>query len=512
MICPKCGANVEDNNKFCTYCGEKLPQEEIETLEEEPKEEIKEEIKEEKPLQEPNPSNNTDTSFVDEKPQKSKLGLILCLLFVLLIIGGIVVYLLFPQLLVNEKKVVEKETSLVFSNIRKVIEETEKNTLDFDLEKESLGFSGDIKLNSDLSFEGFDLSRLGNYSLSFNGVIDKPSDKASTMISLLKNNKDYIVGKAYLEKENLYLSLGDLYSKILSMDIDEGISTLEFSTESNTKDINKLLEKTEKILNKNLDKDYITKSKEENLVKVSYSFGLKREGKKLIDSYLKDKEVLELISKITNKEIEDVKEELQYSKEELDYTTGNLTINLYLKGISTVKRIELISEDNKIVIDKEKNNYNYKLVSSNEELFHGTYNSKDKVLTVINDLMKATIQGKDNHLMVDMDINLNGEKVTVKLDFKNTLTSTTEEDKFSMIVNYDNNLLSLEGNMKIEKGSKVEEMNIENAIDIDSVSDAELEQIGTKLGNKLLDIVKEIAPSLTDSTLYRKIESSVHGE
>lgn len=457
-------------------------------------------------------NNNENIEVLDnniEVPKKSSKGLIIGIIMVVVLVIGIIAILVLPKIFFTGKKVVEKEVSVVFNQARKTLTENEKNILNYDLDKDSLGLEGTLTISSNYKDDSIDLTKLKNYKVNYQGVIDKSNNQASGKLSLVKSSSNLIGIDGYVKGKDILISLGDIYNKGLITEADKEIKDLELSKTKNTEDIKVLLDKTEKIVKDNIKDENITKSKEDKYTKIEYKLVVEELEKEILTAYQDDPEIIKALSNLTSKSEKEVKKSI---KEELDNlkditNTETITINLYLQGFNnTVKKIEIIKEQNKLVIEKDNDSYKYTMYSDSDEVFNGTYDSKSKEFTLKNEDTDIKIVKKDN----TMTISLKSDNMNIDATINNKVKGNVQTNDATIKLTYDNDGkdvdITFKNNLRIEKNQKVEKIMSNETINLDEIPDEDYNNIMTKVYEKLTDIVNDIVPSMSESaTSFRKV-------
>ena len=164
--------------------------------------------------------------ILDPKDQKSsnKIMIPIILAVAALAIAGII---LIPKLFMSNKKVLENEITTIFASAKETLKNSEKNVLEYDLEKDSLGINGSLTIDSNYKDGDIDLSKLKNYKITYQGAIDKKSNEASAQIGLTKESKNLIDFAGYINGKKVLISLGDIYDKGLTTELEKEIKELE---------------------------------------------------------------------------------------------------------------------------------------------------------------------------------------------------------------------------------------------------------------------------------------------
>ncbi len=462
------------------------------------------------------------TPIIDSEEQKKK-GILPIIIAVVAVLG-LAGFLLVPKLLMSNKKIIENEITTVFTAAKKSLKEGEKNILDFDLEKDSLGVNGTLSIDSNYKQDGIDLSKLKNYKITYQGAIDKKSNEASAQLGLLKDAKELLSADGYINGKKVLISLGDLYEKGITTEIDTEIKELDFSKNGSIEDLEKLIDKTEKIVKDTIKDDDIKKSKEEKEIngkkekytKIEYTIDTNKLSKEVLKAYQEDEEIIKILANLTEQDEKDIKDTIKEAIEELEKEEeeNTIIINTYLKGLGNeIVEIEITDTDgkDKIVIDKEKNVYKYYLQADGEKVLNGEYNDKEESFTLESDegiSLKITTE-KDTR-KISFDYKMGTESVSINATVTNKVTSSNQESNMVIDVVYNSGdekiTATIKNDMTITKNQKVEKVNKSQTVDIDDMTDADMDKITNAAYEKLEDLIKDIMPSLVeDGTSFRKI-------
>ena len=466
------------------------------------------------------PESKTETMEPIIEPEKKKgvpVPLIIVGVVALLAIAG---YLLLPNL-VSKKTIVSQEFTTLFNGARKVLDKAEKNTLKYDLEKDSVGLSGNITFDSDYKDKDIDLTKLKDYIISYEGVIDKKGNQASAGLKF-KGNKEILNVQAMIKGKDAYFNLGDLYSKTITSKSETEVKDLEVSSIT-TADFKLLLDKTEKVFKDNIKEENITKEKVEKEIdgkkgsyqKVAYKISEKDYMTKLLEAYKSDDSVVDVLARMSNSSEKEVKDLLDKSLKSLkDSEDSTFMLNLYTEGLrAKTKEIELVEGDSSIVIDVVNGDERkYKVIEDGKETITGTYNLQKQEFTM---KMEEDETKVDFSLKSESDHKVTGE-LTAKsedMDFKagfeldNKISGKKAYTDFSAKINYVEGAVKLNftvhADNSITVGAKVNEISTGNTIDYEKVSEQDMNNIYMKLMQKLQPVINEIMPGASSAD-FRK--------
>lgn len=479
----------------------------------------------EQPAPEVNPmpeSNPDGMEPIDEEKPKSKKGVIIGCVIGCLVLVGLIVGVLIPNVLLNKKNIVNQGIATVFKGARKTLEKADKNMLKYNLDNDILGVEGSVSFDSDYKNSEIDLTKLKNYKISYNGVIDKKGNRAVAGLKL-DGSKNILSLNAMMKEKNVYINLGDLFNKTIVTQTEQEIKDLEISSIT-TSDIELLVNKTETVLKENTKDENITKEKVEKEIngkkgsyqKVSYKVDVNDYAKKLLEAYNSDEEVIDVLARLSNQKESDIKELLKQSADSLkDADKEEMTVNIYLEGLmAKTKEIEIISGEDSIIIDKDNDIYKYRLTESNKDLVTGTYDSKKQEFTMHYDEsgMKfdavLTMTG-DNSMKGNVTIKSGEMNVNVDYETTNKITKTTEDSTVKATVNYQEGSekinFSVNLNTKVTVGAKVEELDTSNVVPADQISDENMTALYGQLMSRLEPVLKEIAPSYSTASFKKEL-------
>ena len=466
--------------------------------------------KEEKEIKQDEEKQEVTVTNTNKKSAAPIIAIVIVVALVL--VTGLVLFVL-PNVLLNGKTVIRKEISTVFNSAREKVDEVDKKVLNYDLEKDTLGLDGSLSIDSNYKESGIDLSKLKNYKINYGAVISKKDDQASAKLSLVKNKKDLIGLNTFIDKENAYISLGDIYNKPIITEIDSRIKDIEVSKNGSVKDIKRLLDRTEVIVKDSIEDKDIKKTsvekevngKKEKLTKVEYKLNTKKLSNKVIDGYLKDSEIIKILSNLTGQDEKEIKSSLKDTKEELKNTEEEtITVNVYLKGLfNEVKVIEIGNEETIINIIKEGNNYKYNLTSDKEKVLYGEYISSENKLTFETDEVKLSIEEEKDTYKISLKYEDNDQSIKVDATIKNTVKKDTQSTNATIKLEYKSGEekidATISNDLNIEKNKKVEKLDTKNAVETDEITEEELMNIYTKVIEKVSEVVEDIAPDMANN-------------
>ena len=468
----------------------------------------------------PAPESKTESMepILDQQKKGNNTVIIIAAVAVVAILACL--GLLLPSLLMNKKQLVSHEIGVVFKEARKSLDKLDKNSLKYNLDSDVVGITGNVSFDSDYKDSDIDLTKLKNYKISYEGVIDKKNNKASGFLKL-DGSKSIIDVNAMMKGKEVFISLGDLYNKTLYTETDQEIKDLEVSSVT-ADDIKIVLDKTEKTLKENIKDEDITKDKVTKEIngkkgsyqKISYKVNTTEHTKKLLEAYKNDDSVVDVFARMTNTKEKDVKEALDKSLENVKSAEAEeLVVNVYASGlVPKTKEIELVFEDGTIVIDVDNEVYNYKLVDDDKELATGSYNTKKQEFTFKMDEEGTKVElvmssPSDNKIVGSLDATENDMTVKMEFELNNKISGKTAntdvEAKVAIKSGEENMKFSVKSQTKATVGAKVNDISTGNTVKVDEISDTDMNNIYNKLMDKLEPVIRDIMPSAS-TTNYRR--------
>lgn len=273
---------------------------------------------------------------------------ILLLIIGLVIIGGVIYFYLF------------KKSSTFETYINKSFTYLEENLVNLDIE-------GKITLSFNLNTNNQDMkdvvNLLNKIKVDSAYQIDFTNKKMNINLNSTYDNKELLKGNIYTENSYLYFNLNNITDKYYKSDKIEEYEEM-FNLDMNTNDLKEYLNDYQEKIIDNLDKAEI---KEENVS-------------------LNNKNVLKSTLVITD----ELKKEMDLASEDYDFTINKLI--LYTDNKNFV-RLEIISDNNTITVDKNNNVYKVEFTEENKEPVKLDIDIKDNLVNVIAYLNDTDLSG-----------------------------------------------------------------------------------------------------------------------
>lgn len=283
----------------------------------------------------------------DEK-KKSKIALLL-LIIGLVIIGGVIYFYLFKKSSTFETYI-NKSFTYLEENLVNTLDSEGKITLSFNLNTNNQDMKDVVNL-------------LNKVKVDSSYQIDFTNKKMNINLNSTYDNKELLKGNIYTENSYLYFNLNNITDKYYKSDKIEEYEEM-FNLDMNTNDLKEYLNDYQEKLIDNLDKAEI---REENVS-------------------LNNKNVLKSTLVITD----ELKKEMDLDSEDYDFTINKVI--LYTDNKNFVK-LEIISDNNTITVDKNNNIYKVEFTEENKEPVKLDIDIKDNLVNVVAYLNDTDLSG-----------------------------------------------------------------------------------------------------------------------
>lgn len=376
-------------------------------------------------------------------------GIIIALVVVVLgVLGYFVIYPFIVGKLMSKPENVYK--SSIDSFTEKINSVVKENTI-----KEKDLYN--LKLSIDSNFfdnmgEDFDLSGIFDAQYEFNFGIDPKSKKMQAGFNIAENNEDYGID-LFIRDGKLYTDFSTnedllLFPTIEGFDLDELNKAFDSYQSSNlsNKDIiymiNNISNSLKASLNKkklSKDSSTITINKDDLKVnKNTYTFDkecFEETIKTIIKGIENDEKFVDILSKLTNVEVEEVKENLDDMMSDLDIDDDfEIIFNIYTSGMKNdVVGFDLINDNEDTVIKYYFKDGNFNFNLDIEEI-------------------KIEAIGKKDGSKTNIDVNIDGEK------FGSVVISKFDESGIELTYSI-NNVIPITGELKFSSSTKDTTMN-----------------------------------------------------
>jgi len=444
-----------------------------------------------------------DNSGNSKPKSKMKTGLIIGLVVLLIaIVGGVFGYKMYVS---NPLKLYKSVLNNGYEYFSGVLDEFDKNTIKYNFD-ESIVIDGKLKLNSDLE----EISPYTGYDYGFKLGLDPKQEKVEVGLSMNKDGQVTLDGFMYLINNFIYMKSDKLYDKVLftksEEDIFAEINFDEIKADYNYKDIDKLLEKFTGYIENSLIEDNFKKEdgtvkldgKSVKVTKVIYSINGNTAYEmitSITNDMKKDEEFIDLLVKISGLEKKEIKESLDSIEINKEDFSGEETVDfcIYTKGffakvigfgvevedvtmsyVSDNDRSEfsVVNEESILTAVTEKGVTKGSLKVEGVEYLTFKYSSEQKDKTAKSSLEIAVNEdGEKINIIIDMESkNVNDKRAESKLGIDIKYVGATQSMNFGIDFEYN-----------IEVGAKVGDVNTTGAVDMNTLSEVELQKILTNL-------------------------------
>ena len=436
-------------------------------------------------ITEPIKNETTDSHTERKKSGGGKVVVVILLLLILCGAGVAAYFYLFN----NEKMVVSTFVNNVYKKLDKAI--VDSPVLDYG--KDTVKLDGDLSINTNIS--GFETLNSEKFSYSYG--LDFANKKAYVGGSIAEDDVKIIDAVIYaLNDSNYILFKGDT-NRLLKIDGNGfSIDVKELEKVNVSKDdMRYILKAYKNIIIESIDKEDLVKS-EKNIslsgkdIKVNaLTYTLDKSTYKkfvisFIDNTLKDEKLLDILSKMTDSEVADIKKDLEDSKNSssLDQFDSKVVFDIYTKGVtntfvgfdvnfedSTNIQVRDNGNDTNVTINYSGNSFNFVIKSSSDYSYDIDYEFKSG------------------------DQVINGNVTTTY----NKVSDKKYEFGIVLKVNYDNQSFTLNTNYVQSIGEEISGIDVSTAIDADSLTEEETQEIFAKFKNsKLYNMVGSLMQDL----------------
>ena len=397
---------------------------------------------------------------MENKKNNTSFVVLICLIAAVAVCCG---FLIFKQL---NKNTTPKN---MFINGIENLFKTEKN------EKKFETISTDFKLSIDaksVSLEQEILDLFNKISLEGTANVDIKNNIGLIGLTALYDKSSLFDGKLYIEENAVYMYLTDLFDKWIKLDAGDltqndlsGVITMN-GVEVDPQELEVLSEEVKDAFIKSLKDNYFTKEKDDNLTIVTLTID-KDNVLDIINSFITNldnsKNFKETAKKITGTDVDYILDTLTESLKDVSKNDLNemspIKIKMSLNNKNEIKKLSVDTtiEEQKILIEAEmvdENNSSLSVYISGIKLISLSVKDEKKGDTT-NSTIGLSVTG-----LIDLNINL---ETTVKYD------------------------------------EKLEKIDTSNSIDVNSLTEKQIESIENKFMNnkavqKLISAIEELIP------------------
>lgn len=440
------------------------------------------------------------------KKKKWIVGVVAAVIALILVIGGIG----YKVISNNPTNILKDSINNAYKDFKDELKEYDKKKKDFDITKDSLKINGDIELTGDM------FKDIQDDKISFTAGIDYANKLLEGEATLKEDGKDLLNATVFTKDNKMYLKSNNLFDNTYELDdfdfdsefnLEELEEAMKEVNNVSTDDIDYLVKEFKDALIKSLNKDEMTKEKEEieindlsvKTTKISYNID-KSSTKELMtslsDILTENDEFLSKLAKLTDTEKSDIKDALKELKDSDNYEDmpkGEL--NVYTTGVTNkVVKVELKLDTVTVSYSDYKDNI-YLLVSEKQsdmklEVIAKTEKKVTDVEVKFNKQKIATLtvrQFDEEGIDLDYDINVEDEikaKGTIKITCKEK--SSTEYEgimEFSINAEIDGEEIDfgVKMNYTIKTKEKIADYDTSKAIESDDITEEDSKKLESAL-------------------------------
>lgn len=355
--------------------------------------------------------------YFSEVKNKSFPVWILFFLLLLLVIGGFSYY----YFIIDSPKNIF--LTVINNNLKVDISTYQKINYEFNLDT-------NIKTNNKKYIDIVNIVK--EIALSGSGGIDLNTKENISKLNTFYKGEKLLDIDIYSKNSSIYLKLHELYDKVIKIDNEE--------TNKNTNDydieilINSLNDEIKFVLNKATYKKEYTKLND-GLVKKVTLFIDKSLTKELYTNLLNNKDFIDNYSKLSGTSKTEVKKEFEKEINNLDDSTK--TISLYLSILKNdFIMLETINEEQRLIITKEENQYDYKIYDNSLVIYQG-YIYTEKTNNEYEISLSLDVVEEELSIILNLDLSFEYDNDIELMDITNTINyeDLTKFDKNKIINN-----------------------------------------------------------------------------
>jgi hypothetical protein len=263
----------------------------------------------------------------------------------------------------------------------------------------------------------------------------------------------------------------------------------------NLDDYEVLIDEISKTIKNNLQDKYFTVSNDGALKKVTLTMDGQNKiefESNILDDLSKNEKVLTTVGKLTNKTVEEVKNDILESKNSLTVEEYNLVVNVWTKGSKDVEKISIKESETEIVLEKNNDKYDINVNMNGEFVTIGTLTMNNNTFAINIDYnglklgYSITRNGKNESGSIDMDF------MGVKLNMKMEGNDQKGEATMSLVTNEVSGNIKMSYTMKPISGVSTKEF--ADYVDVDKIDD-----------NTSLEIMQNLSKKEGFVSLYQDI-------
>ena len=441
---------------------------------------------------------------INKKKKKLKLIIIIILVLLVLTVGGLFFYK--ENVLLNKKTIIKNSIVEIFNVLNTKVDEVNKNIFQFDSNEESLGIDGTIEVDSNYKDDnGFDLSKLKDYKINFNGAIDVKNNKLSGTVNLKNNtnNNDLLTLNTYINGKYGLVESSQLSFYAYNYAINKEIKDINLNNKDNYDNIKRVINRTRDVIISKINENNITRDNVETSVngknvtyaRFTYKININELTNDILKFYITDTSMLNTLSSITGINNDELK---NYIQNIIDNNKGTETINyeIYVDGLfGKFKQLVIYNtNDSKtnIKLFNTDNGYKYEFNSNNNRTFGGNYSNNIFMIEKDKDNSVSLEKFNDNQYKINCKSNLFGNNYDVSANIKINKENDKQNIELSVNLLFGNNdnqnNINIKSNINIYKNGTIRPITAFITKDISTIDETELDNIMSKYNNIISNI------------------------
>lgn len=441
---------------------------------------------------------------INKKKKKLKLIVIIILVLLVLTVGGLFFYK--ENVLLNKKTIIKNSIVEIFNVLNTKVDEVNKNIFQFDSNEESLGIDGTIEVDSNYKDDnGFDLSKLKDYKINFNGAIDVKNNKLSGTVNLKNNtnNNDLLTLNTFINGKYGLVESSQLSFYAYNYAINKEIKDINLNNKDNYDNIKRVINRTRDVIISKINENNITRDNVETSVngknvtyaRFTYKININELTNDILKFYITDTSMLNTLSSITGINNDELK---NYIQNIIDTNKGNETINyeIYVDGLfGKFKQLVIYNtNDSKtnIKLFNTDNGYKYEFNSNNNRTFGGNYSNNSFMIEKDKDNSVSLEKFNDNQYKINYKSYLFGNNYDVSANIKINKENDKQNIELSVNLLFGNNdnqnNINIKSNINIYKNGTIRPITAFITKDISTIDETELDNIMSKYNNIISNI------------------------
>lgn len=459
----------------------------------------------------PGMGNLNNTDYLNPKPKKNIIPIIIVVVAVVALLGGLITY---KTIISSPKMVFKTAVKNAYKGMSNTLNEVDQIVEKFDFENKALTFNLSTGIDSNIISEeelGFKLS-----DIKVTGELGLDANKKEALVKASYkgekeevNFQEYYTNKKVYVGSNLLDSLVYLEGEDLDIDFDSIENAIKEIEEAmpDIEDVDYLIGALTDAIADSLDNDYMDKEQtkidvtkdNQNFTKYSYKITDKSLRSLMEDVIAKledDKKFIEIIAEIEDMEEDEVKEELSKMKDEakeIEYD-DKIVLNVYTQGfLSTFAGFSIEVENDEVFtyVDDGKT-FIITIVEGDEKVEIKGEKGKETVITGEADdekILEIKIKSFDRE-KIDLSLNIyeDGKNlVGVALYLSCKEEKATMSGDYKIRVEYKEEFVEVSGDYKIEAKDSLEMPDIKKAVNADTIDENEIiDRLEEKAKNDVL--------------------------